>query len=65
METLYKTLAILGAALVVWILYRTIRSRPDQFSRENLSKSFTTMAILGIVLIVFVAFLVFMVRQSA
>lgn len=65
METFYQILAILGAGLVVWILYRAIRSRPDQFSRENLSKSFTTMAILGIVLILFVAFLVFMVRQSA
>lgn len=65
METFYQILAILGSGLVVWILYRTIRSRPDQFSRENLGKSFTTMAILGIVLIVFVAFLVFMVRQSA
>lgn len=65
METLYQIFAILGIGLVIWILYRTIRSRPDQFSRENLSKSFTTMAILGIVLIIFVAFLVLMVRQSA
>ena len=65
METFYQILAIIGAGVVVWILYRTIKSRPDQFSKENISKSFTTMAVLAILLIVFVAFLVFMVRQGS
>lgn len=64
METFYQILAILGAGIVIWILYRTVRARPEQFNRENLSKSFTTMAVLSILLIVFVAFLIFMVRQS-
>lgn len=63
MNTFYQILALLGAGLVIWILYRSVRGNPGQFSRENLSKSFSTMAILSLVLIVFVAFLVFMVRQ--
>lgn len=65
METIYQILALLGGGLVFWILYRSIRARPEQFSRENLSKSFSSMAVLAILLIVFVAFLVFMVRQSS
>ena len=65
MSTFYQLLALLGGGVVIWVLYRTIRAQPEQFSRENLSKSFSTMAILALVLIVFVAFLVFMVRQSS
>ena len=64
METLYKILAMVAAGGILWILYHSIRARPDQFSRENLSKSFSTMAVLALLLIAFVAFLVFMVRQS-
>lgn len=64
METLYQILGVLGAVLIVWVLYRTIKGRPDQFSRENLSKSFSTMGILALLLIAFVAFLIFMARQT-
>lgn len=65
METLYQILALIGSGLAIWLLYRYIRTRPEQFSRDNLTKSFSTMGILALVLIVFVAFLIFMVRQSA
>ncbi|MCX7091670.1 MAG: hypothetical protein NTU48_09505 [Legionellales bacterium] len=64
METLYQILALLGGGFVIWILYRYIRTRPEQFNRENLSKSFSTMAVLALLLIAFVAFLVFMVRST-
>ena len=63
METFYQILAVLGAVLIVWYLYRTIKGRPDVFSRDKLNNSLKTMGILGIILIVFVAFLIFMVRQ--
>ncbi|KTD36438.1 hypothetical protein Lnau_1422 [Legionella nautarum] len=62
METLYQILGLLGAGLIVWILYRMIKGRPEQFSRENLSKSFSTMGFLALILIAFIAFLVFMLR---
>jgi flagellar biogenesis protein FliO len=55
---------LLGAALVVFILYRQIKSNPQAFSRENLSKSFGTMAILALLLIAFIAFLVFILRTK-
>ncbi|KTD17973.1 hypothetical protein [Legionella jordanis] len=64
METLYQILGILGAALIIWVLYRAIKGRPDQFSREKLAKSFSTLGILALILIAFVAFLVFLLRQT-
>ncbi len=64
METVYQVLGLLGAGLVVWLLYRTIKSRPNQFSRENLSKSFSTMGMLAILLIGFVALLIMIVRHT-
>lgn len=64
METLYQILGLIGAGLIVWILYRAIKGRPEQFSRENLSKSFSTMGFLALILIAFIAFLVFMLRYS-
>lgn len=64
METLYQILALMAAGLIVWLLYRSIKGRPEQFSRENLSKSFSTMGILALILIVFIALLVFMLRHT-
>lgn len=63
METFYQILGLLGAGLIVWFLYRTVKGRPELFSRENLNKSFGIMGILALMLIAFVAFLVFMTRQ--
>jgi hypothetical protein len=64
METLYQILAIAAAGLIVWLLYRSIKGRPEQFSRENLSKSFSTMGILALLLIGFIALLIFMLRHT-
>lgn len=63
METLYQILALVGAGLIIWLLYRAIKGNPAQFSRENLKKSFFSMGVLALVLIVFVAFLVAITRQ--
>lgn len=62
METLYQLLGLAGAGLIVWVIYRNVKGRPEQFSRENLTKSFSSMGILALLLIVFIAFLVFMLR---
>ncbi|STY27900.1 Uncharacterised protein [Legionella wadsworthii] len=64
METLYQVLGLIGAGLIIFILYRTIKGRPDQFSKENLNKSFYTMGILALVLIGFVALLILIVRHT-
>lgn len=64
METLYQILGLIAAGLIVWVLYRSIKGKPEQFSRENLSKSFSTMGFLALILIAFVGFLVFMLRHT-
>lgn len=62
METLYQILGLIGAALIVWVLYRNIKGRPEQFSRANLAKSFSSMGMLALFLIGFVALLVLMLK---
>jgi hypothetical protein len=64
METLYQILGLIGAGLIIFILYRAIKGRPEAFSKEHLSKSFLTMGLLGLGLIAFVALLVLMLRYS-
>ncbi len=63
MNSMYQLLALVGAGLIGWILYRTVKNKPEQFSRENLTKSFSSMGFLALVLIAFVAFLVILTRQ--
>ncbi|HBI20988.1 MAG TPA: hypothetical protein DDY37_00105 [Legionella sp.] len=62
MDTFYQVLGLVGAALIVWVIYRSIKGRPEQFTRENLTKSFSSMGILALLLIGFVAILVFLTR---
>ncbi len=64
MNTLYQILGLIGAGMILFLLYRTIKGRPDQFSKENLNKSFFTMGVLAIGLIGFVALLILMLRNS-
>ena len=62
METLYQILGLIGAGLIVFILYRTIKHRPELFQRDHLSKSFSTMGLLALGLIAFIAILVLLTR---
>ena len=64
MQTVYQILAMIGAGLLIWYLYHMIKSRPDQFSRANLSKSLGSIGILAILLIAFVTFLVWVTRHT-
>ncbi|GGI84890.1 hypothetical protein [Legionella impletisoli] len=64
METLYQILGLIAAGVIIWILYRYIRARPETLSRESLSKSFFTMGILAILLMCFVALLIVMARST-
>lgn len=64
MQTFYQILALLAAGLLVFFVYRTVKGRPEMFTRENLSKSFSTMGILALILILFVGFLVMMLRMQ-
>jgi len=62
METVYQLLAIVSAVLICWFIYTTVKGQPNVFSRENLSKSLTSMGLLALVLIAFVALLILSVR---
>ncbi|MDR3442555.1 MAG: hypothetical protein P4L65_06010 [Legionella sp.] len=64
METLYQILGLMGGGLILFLLYRAIKGRPDQFSKENLNKSFFTMGILAVVLIGFIALMVLFLRSA-
>ena len=62
MGTLFQLLSLVFAALIVWTMYRTIKGRPELFSREKISKSFSSMGILALLLIGFVGLMVLMLR---
>lgn len=64
MEIFYQIMAILAAGLLVGVLYRYIKSKPEELSRENLSKSFSTLGVLALLLIGFVTLLVYIVRST-
>lgn len=64
METLYKVLSALALGFMAYMTYRRIKADPQMLSKENFSKSSTTMAILALALIAFIWFLVMMLRNS-
>ncbi|OGV33969.1 MAG: hypothetical protein A3E88_07535 [Legionellales bacterium RIFCSPHIGHO2_12_FULL_35_11] len=64
MQTFYQVLGLIGFILVAFLLYRGIKGRPEQFSKEKISKSFTSMGILALILIAFVALLVMLLRTT-
>lgn len=64
METLYQILGLLAAGLIVFLLYRMIKGRPEMFSRENLNRSFSTMGVLALLLMAFIALLALMLRYQ-
>lgn len=57
-------LALLGALFIVWILFRIVRSNPTTFSKENFSKSLSTMGFLALILIAFVAVCIMLLRAG-
>ena len=64
MHTFYQIMGIAAAVLILFLLYQTIKNRPDYFTKENMSKSFLTMGILALGLIACVAVLILLLRQT-
>lgn len=62
MESLYQLLGLIGAGLIIWILYRAIKGQPALFQKEAMSKSFMSMGVVALLLICFVGVLVLMLR---
>lgn len=64
MGALYEILGLIGVGLIVWLMYRTVKNRPDFFSREKLNASLYSMGILALILIVFISILVLILRNT-
>jgi hypothetical protein len=63
MGTVYQILAILLVGLAIFLIYRTIKNQPQLFTKQNFTKTASTMGFLALFLIVLVAFLVVMVNN--
>lgn len=63
METMYQILGIVAAGLLMWLLYYQVKTMPALFSKANLSKSLTTLGVLGLLLIGVVVLLVWIARM--
>jgi hypothetical protein len=64
METFYQLLGLISAGLIIWLLYRSIKARPDVFSRDNMNKSLSSMGVLALALIIFIGLLVMMLNYA-
>ena len=60
-----KILALVGAILLMFLLWQGIRANPALFSKANLNKSFTSMGVLALILTAFVAFCSLLLRSGA
>lgn len=57
-------LTICGFGFLIWMMYRTIKGNPEAFSKTNLSRSFTTLGLLALILIVVVGVAIFILRSG-
>lgn len=66
-ETILNTILQISIAIlclfIVWRIYKQIQANPELLSKDNVSKSFTTMGILALILIGGVALLVLMLKH--
>ncbi len=58
-------LTVCGFGFLIWMMYRTIKGNPEAFSKTNLSRSFTTLGLLALILIGVVGIAIFMLRQGS
>lgn len=49
---LYSLLYLAISALLIWMIIRLYKQNPQIFSKENISKSFTTVGLLALMIIV-------------
>jgi hypothetical protein len=57
-------LLVISAALMIWLIVRTVKGNPQAFSKANLSKSIYTIGILALVLILIIFFCVMLLRNT-
>ncbi len=63
MNTFMQIAIAVLCLFIVWRIYKQLQANPELLSKENISKSFTTMGVLALILIGFVALLVLMLKH--
>lgn len=64
MQTLTNILLVIGAALILWLTFSTVKKHPQTFSVENMNKSIFTLGILALLLIGVIAILIMLLKNS-
>ncbi len=59
-----KILAVIIAIGLAWLTFRTLRANPEMLSKENLSKSFSTMGLLALALLGFIGLCIYLLRSA-
>ena len=62
MATLIQISVAILCLFFVYRIYKVLKENPELLSKENLTKSFSTMGVLALILIGFVAILVMLAR---
>lgn len=62
MEFLNVLIALAVGSFFIWRLYKYVKEAPEAFSAANISKSFYTIGILGVILAVAIYFVVILLR---
>jgi|GEM_PF-3412525 hypothetical protein len=61
-QTLVQFLVTAICLFLIWRIYKVIQHHPEVFSKAAISKSFTTMGVIALILIGAVAMMVMLVR---
>jgi len=64
MDIVSKVIAVAFGIFILWGLVSYLRANPESLSKENLSKSFFSMGVLGVILILFIAVVVMLLRRA-
>ena len=64
MTLLMQLLALGAVVFLIWFLYKRVKHDKQAFSKENISKSFYTMGLLGIGMIGFIALCAWFLNAS-
>jgi hypothetical protein len=64
MNTLIQISVAVLCLFIVWRIYKVIQTNPELLSKANLSKSFSTMGVLALILIGGVTILVMLLKKG-
>lgn len=65
MDTIIQILIAGMCLFIVWRIYKVLKANPELLSKENMSKSFTTMGVLALILIGGIALMVMLLKAAS